>query len=227
MKNIAIILGGGSGSRFGGDMPKQFLPLNGKSVIEHSIDTFSSLSVIDEIAVVIHPDYIKNMKAIAEQRQWTKLTKIIAGGNERYESTYNAIKAYSGLIDETQTNFILHDAARPWVSTDIITRVVSALEQHEAVAVGIHSTDTIWQCSSDTVPTIQQIPIRQQMWRAQTPQAFRFSLLRKAYTKAVQNPAFQPTDDCGVVYSYCQDSPIYVVEGSESNRKITFPSDLQ
>ena len=208
-------------------MPKQFLPLDGKSVIEHSIDTFSSLPVIDEIAVVIHPDYIENMKVIAAQRQWPKLTKIIAGGKERYESTYNAIKAYTRLIDEEQTNFILHDAARPWVSTDIISRVVEALEQHEAVAVGIPSTDTIWQCSTDDVPTLQQTPSRQQMWRAQTPQAFRFSLLRKAYNKAVQNPSFQPTDDCGVVYAYGHGTSIYVVEGNESNKKITFPSDLQ
>ncbi|MBR2250680.1 MAG: 2-C-methyl-D-erythritol 4-phosphate cytidylyltransferase [Prevotella sp.] len=227
MRNIAIILAGGSGKRFGDKMPKQFLPLGGKSVIEHSVDAFMGVESIDEIAIVVHPDHLDRMKGIANRRKWGKLAHIIAGGSERYLSTLNAIEAYSGQVDETETNFILHDAARPWVSHEIIIRVVDALLHHEAVAVGVRSTDTVWQCSNQMEPVIQSIPPRNEMWQAQTPQAFRYKLLSDAYRSVVKDPSFHPTDDCGVVHSYAPALPIFVVEGELNNKKITYASDLE
>lgn len=231
--NIAVILAGGTGSRMGGSLPKQFLDLDGRPVIAHSIEAFDSHPAIDEVAVVIHPDWRGRMEEIVAQGHWQKVKKIIDGGSERYMSSLNAIMAY---IDEPDdTNLLLHDAARPFLSADIIDRVVAALERHDAVGVAVPSTDTVWEVHPDFIVEqtteisrfVARIPERKLMWRAQTPQAFRLPLIRDAYQRALQDPRFQATDDCGVVRKYMPGTKITVVEGNERNRKITFPEDLQ
>ena len=238
MKNIAVILAGGVGKRMGTEKPKQFLPLEGRAVIAHPIETFCAHPAIDEVAVVVHPDWRGEMEKIVACNNWTKLRKVIDGGAERYMSSLNAIMTY---IDEPDdTNLLLHDAARPWVSVDIVDRVVVALQYHEAVGVAVPSTDTVWEVHPDMsgewrvasgefeIPRfVARIPDRRLMWRAQTPQAFRLPLIRDAYQRALQDPQFQATDDCGVVRKYMPSVKIAVVEGEEENRKITFAEDLK
>lgn len=221
--NIAIVLAGGTGSRMGADKPKQFLLLDGQEVITHSIDTFERSPYIDEVAVVVHPDWIDHMQQLSMQHRWCKLRKIIPGGKERYMSSVNAIKAYQAYPDST--NLILHDAARPWLSPEIVERVADALSDHDAIGVGIPSTDTVWHTSDDQ-HTIHDIPTRNTMWRAQTPQAFRLGLIRQAYELALQDPQLQATDDCGVVLRYLPSHPIAIVQGEEQNKKITFKEDI-
>lgn len=229
MRNIAVILAGGVGSRMGGSEPKQFLPLGGRTVIEHSIETFANHPSIDEVAVVIHPDWRGRMEEIAARGRWEKLRKIVDGGSERYMSSLNAIMAY---IDEPDdTNLLLHDAARPFVSAAIVDRVVAALERHEAVGVAVPSTDTVWEVHPDFDAVevgrfVARIPERRLMWRAQTPQAFRLPLIRDAYQRALQDPQFRATDDCGVVRQYMPGTKITVVEGEERNMKVTTPHDI-
>lgn len=229
MRNIAVILAGGVGSRMGGSEPKQFLSLGGRTVIEHSIETFANHPSIDEVAVVIHPDWRGRMEEIAARGRWEKLRKIVAGGSERYMSSLNAIMAY---IDEPDdTNLLLHDAARPFMSAAIVDRVVAALERHEAVGVAVPSTDTVWEVHPDFDAVevgrfVARIPERRLMWRAQTPQAFRLPLIRDAYQRALQDPQFRATDDCGVVRQYMPGTKITVVEGEERNMKVTTPHDI-
>lgn len=229
MKNIAIVLAGGTGSRMGSPIPKQFMPLSGRAVIEHSIDSFNDHPSINEVAVVVHPDWRMRMEELAAQRGWSKLKKIVDGGSERYMSSLNAIMAY---IDEPDdTNLLLHDAARPWVSNEIVDRVISALQHHEAVGVAVPSTDTVWEVHPDFAERqvgrfVARIPERRLMWMAQTPQAFRLPLIRDAYQRALQDPQFQATDDCGVVRKYMPGTKIAVVEGSERNLKVTIPQDI-
>ena len=238
MKNIAVILAGGTGSRMGSSVPKQFLPLAGRTVIEHSIETFNNHPAIDEVAVVIHPDWRGRMEEIVAAGHWKKVKKIVDGGSERYMSSLNAVMAY---IDEPDdTNLLLHDAARPWVTKEIVDRVIDALQHHEAVGVAVPSTDTVWEVHPDMNEELRikneefimprfvaRIPERKLMWRAQTPQAFRLPLIRDAYQRALQDPMFQATDDCGVVRKYLPGIKITVVEGSEENRKITFAEDIK
>ena len=244
MKNIAVILAGGIGRRVGLDVPKQFLDMGGRRVIEYPITTFCSHPAISEVAVVIHPDWRGELESLVAANDWPRLTKIIDGGAERYMSTLNAVMAY---IDEPDdTNLLLHDAARPLVSTDIIDRVLAALQHNEAVGVAVPSTDTVWEVnaggdnvvdysdmSADMTQAqmgiprlVARIPERRLMWRAQTPQAFRLPLLRDAYQRALQDPQFVATDDCGVVRHYMSGVKIAVVEGSERNMKLTSADDL-
>ena len=253
MRNIAVILAGGVGRRMGGPIPKQFMLLNGRAVIEYSIETFNDHLAIDEVAVVVHPDWREEMEKIRARNGWTKLTKVIDGGSERYMSSLNAIMAY---IDEPDdTNLLLHDAARPWVSAEIVDRVTAALVSHEAVGVAVPSTDTVWEVHPDFAVQrdketksqrdnetmrgledlrtrslvdyfVARIPERRLMWRAQTPQAFRLPLIRDAYQRALQDPLFQATDDCGVVRKYMPGTKIAVVEGEERNMKLTSVGDM-
>lgn len=237
MRNIAVILAGGTGSRMGSSVPKQFLPLGGRTVIEFAIDAFDQHPAIDEVAVVVHPDWRKRMEEIVALRRWRKLTRVIDGGSERYMSSLNAIMAY---IDEPDdTNLLLHDAARPLVSAKVVDRVVAALRHHEAVGVAVPSTDTVWEVHPDMneelsieneefiMPRfVARIPERRLMWRAQTPQAFRLPLIRDAYQRALQDPQFRATDDCGVVRRYMPGTKVAVVEGEEMNMKLTHPDDV-
>ena len=226
--NVAVILAGGTGSRVGGDKPKQFLDVYGRTVIERSIDAFEQAEGIDEVAVVIHPDWMEHMQGLLAANSWQKVKRLLEGGSERYMSSLNAIAAYIDYPDDT--NLILHDAARPFVSQAVIARVVEALKWHEAVGVGIPSTDTVWEVRQDFDPQLSKfivrIPERSTMWRAQTPQAFRLPLIRDAYQCALQDPQFRATDDCGVVRRYLPGTKVHIVEGEEQNRKITFKEDL-
>lgn len=230
MRNIAIILAGGVGKRMGLPTPKQFVVHDGRELIEYPIETFNSHPDIDEVAVVVHPDWRSHMQDIVSRNHWDKLTKIIDGGSERYMSSLNAIMAYIDYPDDT--NMLFHDAARPIVSAAIIDRVAEALKNHEAVGVAVPSTDTVWEVHTDITGDslgrfVSRIPERRFMWRAQTPQAFRLPLIRDAYQRALQAHQFAATDDCGVVRRYMSGVKIAVVEGEEQNRKITFVEDLK
>ena len=220
--NIAVILAGGSGQRFGSDLPKQFLPLAGKTVIEHSVEAFERCEDIDEIAVVMHPDYLPRMQEIIDRNGWQKVRKLLPGGAERHLSTLAALNAYAGTPD---ANLILHDAARPAVSQRIIRDVVSDLQMHPAVAVAIPATDTVFEVSDDGA-TITAIPDRKRLRNAQTPQAFRLDILQNAYNKALKDSDFTCTDDCGVLLRYRPDIPIHLAPGDISNRKLTYPEDV-
>lgn len=221
--NIAVLLAGGHGARMGSDLPKQFLPLRGKTIIEHTIEAFSLNQNIDEIAIVMHRDYIARMQQIVDANGYSKVKKILSGGDERYLSTLAALEAYLDYPDDT--HLIFHDAVRPLVSQRIINDVVADLEHHRAVGVAIPSTDTIWQINPlDNV--VLTAPERSHLRRAQTPQAFHLVVIRDAYQRALQDVQFRCTDDCGVVLRYMKEVRVHIVEGENRNLKITLPEDL-
>lgn len=234
MKNIAIILAGGSGSRLGGDRPKQLLPLSdGRSILEHSVDAFERASCIDEIAIVMHPDWINEAEGLCQANGWTKVKKVLAGGKERWESSWKAIEAFNGdrlVVSGERINLWFHDAARPWVSERIIADVAKALEENEAVTVAVKVTDTIYQVDRLGVSgerlVVDSIPPRECFMRAQTPQAFRIEVIEEAYQRALSAGLIEATDDCGIVKRWMPEQPIYIVEGEEKNKKITYKEDL-
>ena len=225
--NIAVVLAGGVGARVGGAVPKQLLPLSdGRSVLEHSVDVFEQSAHIDEVCVVMHPDYIATAEAMVVSNAWRKVKHIIPGGKERWESSVNAIRLYQDKLESAQfatANILLHDAARPFVSQRIISDVCEALKENEAVVVAIPSTDTVYEMQNGCVA---RIPNRSTIMRAQTPQAFRLPLITKAYDIALNSENMQVTDDCGVVFNHIPTQPIHIVLGEEQNKKITFKEDI-
>ena len=219
-KNIAVILAGGSGARFGRDLPKQFLKVAGKKVIEHTIDVFEHNALIDEIAVVTRQEFISDLEQMTVNNHYTKVRKILIGGKERYHSSLSAINAYTNDED----NLIFHDAVRPLVNDRIINDCIEALNHYDAVDVAIPMADTIIQV--DEKDCISTIPTRSLLRSGQTPQCFKRGVIYKAYEIALQDPQFVTTDDCGVVRKYLPEVPVFVVKGEVFNMKITYKEDL-
>lgn len=219
VKNIAIILAGGKGVRLGSELPKQFIKIAGKKVLEHTLDVFEAHSEIDEIAIVSHSDYIRDVEHLLLKNSYIKVKKILAGGNERYDSSLAAIRAY----EDEKVNLIFHDAVRPLVSSRIISDCIRALEKYNAVDTAVKTTDTIIEVEDNL---IRNIPNRNKLNNGQTPQAFKREVIAKAYEKALQDPNFKATDDCGVVKKYLPEEEIFVVEGEGYNMKLTYTEDI-
>ncbi|MBL4561510.1 MAG: bifunctional cytidylyltransferase/SDR family oxidoreductase [Labilibaculum sp.] len=224
MRNIGIILAGGNGSRFGGNLPKQFIKVAGKTIIEHTLDVFQKCDSIDEIAIVINPSFTSEIETIVNNNQYNKVKKILLGGKERSDSSIAAINAYQDEQNADEIKLIFHDAVRPFINRTIINEVINSLSTCNAVDVAIKATDTIIEvCDKDT---IVNVPNRDQLRQGQTPQAFRLKTIKKAYQKALADPLFKTTDDCGVVLKYLPEETIKVVEGSSENIKITYDLDM-
>lgn len=220
MKNYAIILASGSGERTGLDTPKQFLKIAGKTVIEHTLQTFEKHPKIDEIIIVANKNYIEKVQTILKANKYKKLIKIVQGGATRKDSSYNGINS----INETEANVLIHDAVRPFISSKIIDDCIEALKSHKAIDVAIPSSDTI--VIADENNLIKQIPERRFFRRGQTPQCFYLPLIKKAHELSLKDDeAKNVTDDCSLVLRYNL-SDVFIVEGDHFNRKITYPLDV-
>ena len=222
METVAVILAAGSGSRTGLSTPKQFLPLGGKTVLEHSVQTFHDHPGIDQVVIVTAPDFIDRIKALAQTNRWNKVSAVLAGGKERFDSSLAAVRHFEGKPD---TVMLFHDAARPLVSGRIITDTLKAMERYNAVDVAIPAVDTIVQCNREGT-YMESIQDRNLLWRMQTPQGFRQRTIEQAYRIALKDPAFTATDDCGTVLRYLPDEKVGIVRGSERNIKLTYADDL-
>lgn len=220
-KNIGIILAGGSGRRIGGDIPKQFLTIAGRTILEYTLATFQKHSCIDEIAVVVNPIYQDKVRELIRTNRFTKVRHLLANGAERYHSTLSALNAYQ----QEDCNLLIHDAVRPLVSGRIIQEVADNLTNFQVVNVAIPATDTIIEVD-ETKTFIERIPNRSRLYQVQTPQGFYRPVLQRAYDLALLDPDFQTTDDCGVVKKYLPEERIKIVAGEISNIKITWPEDL-
>ena len=220
--NIGVILAAGSGSRTGLATPKQFLPLGGKTVLEHSVQTFHNHKGIDQVVIVTAPEFMDRVKDIVKANGWTKVTAVLAGGKERFDSSLAAVRHFS---DQPETVMLFHDAARPLVSDRIITDTLKAMEQYDAVDVAIPAVDTIVQCNREGT-YMESIQDRNLLWRMQTPQGFRQKTIQEAYQIALKDPKFTATDDCGTVLRYLPDVKVGIVRGSERNIKLTYADDL-
>ena len=220
MKHIAIVLAGGSGRRMGNALPKQFLKVNERMIIEHTIDAFERSVRIDEIAVVSHPDYVEEMKGIIAANAWKKVGRVLLGGKERTDSTLSALRAYT----EGDDRLLIHDGVRPLVSQEIIENVCDALMTCDAVNVVIPAVDTIIEVRDGAMVAA---PKRENLRQVQTPQGFKRAVLAQAFDRALEDPAFMATDDCGVVFKYAPDTTIKIVDGDTTNIKITDKEDLE
>ena len=227
MKHIVFILAGGLGSRVGGDTPKQLLPLeDGRSVLEHSVDAFEQSHYIHEIVIVMHPDWMDEAQELIRRNRWSKVRHLISGGKERWESSWNAISLHlKEDKKDPDTFYWFHDAARPFVSQDIIGRVAEGLRHHLAVTVAVPVTDTLYKIQRGK-GMVESIPPRESYMRAQTPQAFHYLVIGPAYMRAIEKGRIQATDDVGILMKYNPEVEVYVVEGEEANRKITYKEDL-
>jgi 2-C-methyl-D-erythritol 4-phosphate cytidylyltransferase len=221
LKNIFIILAGGTGQRMGSAIPKQLLKIAGKPIIQHTLENIIQIDSIDEILIVTHKSTIKDVEQILPNLNTKISIRIIAGGKTRTQSTLNAINA----INEKDAYVLLHDAVRPFIDKTIIKKCLKALQNYDAVDTAIVSADTI--VGIDNENCINSMPVRNILRRGQTPQCFKMSVLKKAYELAAKDKNFEATDNCGVIFKYLPNVKIKVVDGSAENIKITENIDLQ
>ncbi|SDT42389.1 bifunctional cytidylyltransferase/SDR family oxidoreductase [Microlunatus soli] len=234
LRNVAVILAGGVGSRVGMNIPKQLIKIAGKPIIEHTIIALSQSPLIDEIVIMMAPGHLDPVRAIVKTGGYTKVTQILEGAGADGTRNDTTRAALAALGDE-DCNVILHDAVRPLVSQTIIEANVRALDEYTAVDTAIPSADTIIQVDGELQggkrvgsdqPVIADVLSRPLLRRGQTPQSFRLSVIREAYEFAAEDPNFTATDDCTVVLRYLPDTPIAVVAGHERNMKVTEPIDI-
>jgi 2-C-methyl-D-erythritol 4-phosphate cytidylyltransferase len=237
MRMVAVVLGGGVGQRLGAGLPKQLLTLGGTTLIERCVAAFEAAPEVDEILVVMARGYTGQVEALLGSR-YRKVAAVIEGGQTRPESTRVALSAIAvaqhddALLPPGGTTppsppedpgVLLHDAARPLVDQRIIADCVAALCEHDAAGVAVATSDTI-VIAVDGV--MHSVPPRETLFRCQTPQCFRLSVITRAHELAAADPGYSPTDDCGVVLRYLPEIKVHIVPGSERNIKVTYPQDL-
>ena len=218
-RTVAVVLAGGTGERMGAGRPKQLIDVGGRPILARTIGAFDAHPGIGEVVVVMAAGHLREAAAIAAR--FGKTAAVIEGGDTRTASTVAALRALSDRPDDARVRF--HDAARPFVGPEVIDRVLHALDDHEAVAVGLPASETMVVVEDGLVASM---PPRETMSRFQTPQGFRLGTIRKAYELALADAGLRATDDCGIVHRYLPDVPIRVVEGSERNLKVTHPLDV-
>lgn len=220
MKNIAVLLAGGVGTRVGLDIPKQLIKIAGRPIMEHTLAALDAHPMVDEIIVLMAQGHLDAVHAMIRNGNYQKVTQVLEGADTRNETTLRAIRA----VTDDEANLLFHDAVRPMVTERIITECFEALETYDAVDTAIPSADTIVELGEDG--TIAAIPPRARLRRGQTPQAFKASTIRRAYAEAGLDPHFEATDDCTVVLRYSPDVPIGIVLGDDRNMKVTEPIDV-
>lgn len=217
--NVAVILAGGKGLRLGSSIPKQMLLLGQKPVISWSVDTFHKVDMIDKIIIVSEKNLISEMRKIFPEYDYPKILSFIEGGIERSDSSYNALVSSNFNKDDI---FLFHDAARPFVSEKIISAVINEVEISGACGTYIPSTDTIAIVKDSA---IESIPDRKTVYAAQTPQGFRYELIKKAHDFQKDVRSITITDDVSLIIN--MGINVSVIHGSSENIKITTEHDLK
>jgi 2-C-methyl-D-erythritol 4-phosphate cytidylyltransferase/2-C-methyl-D-erythritol 2,4-cyclodiphosphate synthase len=198
-------------------IPKQYLSLGGVPILTRAIAPFAAHPSVDDVIVAIHPDDVGLYEA-ASQSFSSRLRPPVAGGAERQDSVRLGLEA---LAANPPDRVLIHDAARPFVEPALITRVIASLDEHEAALPCVPVTDTLTTAKSGRVTGT--LP-RDELWRAQTPQGFRFDAILAAHRAAAKDASATFTDDAGIAQWFGLD--VALVEGSEANRKLTSAEDI-
>lgn len=224
---VAVVLAAGFGTRFDPDNPKQLVSVGGKPIVCWSIEAFERCARVSDIVVVVNSRVRSQVESLIDQRGYAKVRVVIDGGAERVDSTAAALDmlAQAGIPDDAK--ILIHDAVRPFVQQSAIDGSIDALDQFKAATVAYASTDTVLLTEDlGDLKVVRSVPDRPNTFRAQTPQSFRFSTIRKAYELAAADPDFHPTDDTRVVVDYLPNEPVAIVSGAETNLKITTLEDI-
>ena len=215
----AIVLAAGQGKRMHSKIQKQFLEIGGKPVLYYSLRCFQDSPLIEDIILVTGEESVLYcQKEIVDKYGFTKVTKVIPGGKERYDSVY------AGLLCCQDTDYVyIHDGARPFITEEMVQRGYEAVKRTNACVMGMPSKDTVKL--ADSSGYIKETPDRKIVWNIQTPQIFSYDLIRGAYESIRKKDMTGVTDDAMVVEQETG-TKILLVEGSYQNIKITTPEDL-
>lgn len=222
----AIVLSAGQGKRMKTAVQKQYIELEGKPVIYYTLKAFQDSGIIGDIVLVVGEGQEKFAREeIADKYHFTKVSAIVAGGAQRYDSVWQGLKAVQRLNAPSQSSYVfIHDGARMFVDEGIIRRGYKTVRRYRACVAGMPSKDTVKIVDDDGFAT--QTPKRKYVWAVQTPQIFETSLITEAYFRLMQEQDIDVTDDAMVVEQMLH-LPVRLFEGSYENIKITTPEDLE
>ncbi|ETO98323.1 putative 2-C-methyl-D-erythritol 4-phosphate cytidylyltransferase [Bifidobacterium sp. MSTE12] len=224
---MAVVLAAGFGTRFDESNPKQLVSVGGKPIVCWSIEAFENNPRVSDIIVVVNARVNDMVNALIDENGYGKVRAIVPGGEERVDSTLAALDLLKQAGIPADAKILIHDSVRPFVAQPSIDGCIDALDRFEAATVAFASTDTVLLTEDlGDRKVVRAVPDRPDTFRAQTPQAFRFDTINKAYELAAADPGFHPTDDTRVVVDYLPDTPVAIVEGSETNLKITTQADM-
>ena len=218
-RNTAIVLAAGQGKRMHSKVQKQFLEIQGYPVLYYSLRCFQESPLIQDIILVTGEESISYCKEeIVQKYGFTKVSAVIPGGKERYDSVY------AGLCECRDCEYVLiHDGARPFVTEEILKRGLQKVKETGACVIGMPSKDTVKL--SDEEGYVKETPNRKCVWTIQTPQIFLYSLIREAHDSIRQKDMSKITDDAMVVEQETG-AKVALAEGSYQNIKITTPEDM-
>ncbi len=217
MKTIAIIPSGGKGLRMGFNIPKQYVKVHGKEIIASTLQVFQNSSKIDEIAVSAQEDYFELLNEIKSNYSITKLKYIVKGGETRQDSVYNALNK----VEAGDNDLIaVHDAARPLLPIPLLDSAIDFARENNSVVVALQAKDTVIQGNN----IVKDYLKRDEIYLAQTPQIFTYSILKTAFNKAYEEN-YQGTDESTLVKKAGFDVKIF--PGSPINIKVTTKDDLK
>jgi 2-C-methyl-D-erythritol 4-phosphate cytidylyltransferase len=218
-KVSAIVLAAGEGKRMGSGIPKQYMLIKSRPLVYYALKAFEH-SPVDEVILVTGKEEIQYCrKYIVEKYGFRKVSKIVAGGSERYASVYQ------GLCAVGQADYVLiHDGARPMINREMIKRCILNVMEYRACVVGMPSKDTIKVVDEESYAV--HTPERKTLWQVQTPQCFEYDLVKGAYEKLMESKNTNATDDAMVVETYAR-VPVKLIEGGYDNIKITTPEDVR
>ncbi|MFA5173563.1 MAG: 2-C-methyl-D-erythritol 4-phosphate cytidylyltransferase [Candidatus Pacearchaeota archaeon] len=219
MKIYAIILAGGIGKRMNSHTPKQFLEISGKPIILYSLEEFEKNKNINGIIIVINKDLKENLENILKKFKISKLKKIVLGGETRQESAFNGLQA---LKDVNPDYVLIHDSARPFLSQDLINRIIDSLKNSIAVNPVIPIKSTIIKSDNEI---IKEFLGKKDLYEGQSPQGFHYNEILNAHLIAKKNNIINASDDCILIHRLSKD--IRIVEGDNNLIKITTPEDIE
>lgn len=213
----AIILAAGKSERMGSGVDKAFLSLVNKPVVAWSLIAFERCPAIDRIVLVVRKEQQLASKAVVKMFGISKIHAIVPGGVKRQDSVSAGLKA----CDIDTRLVVIHDGARPCVTSDLIGEVVAQAKRNGAVTVGRPMTDSMKRCAKGL--TVSESVSRERVWAVQTPQAFQMKIIREAYKQIPEKATF--TDDCQI--AEMAGNTVKIVECLKPNFKITTVEDLQ
>lgn len=218
-KCTAIVLAAGQGKRMNSKIQKQFLEVQGNPILYYSLRCFQNSPLIQNIILVTGEEVLSYCKSeIIEKYNFSKVTRIIPGGQERYDSVY------AGLLACEDCDYVfIHDGARPFITDEILQRGLEGVQDTGACVIGMPSKDTVKL--ADSRGFVKETPDRSRVWTIQTPQVFSYSLIFEAHKSIRRKDMNSITDDAMVVEQETG-AEIRLVEGSYQNIKITTPEDL-
>ncbi|MBR3868937.1 MAG: 2-C-methyl-D-erythritol 4-phosphate cytidylyltransferase [Clostridia bacterium] len=217
----AAVLAGGSGLRMGGSLPKQFLSVAGKPVIIRSIEAFLRSGSVDRIFVAVSADFFDYTKELVAQYLGEADITVVVGGKNRNETLLNVLHGISDISDDDI--ILTHDAVRPFIDKRIIDENIIAAREYGACNTVVPAVDTILRSSDGRF--IESVPVRSEIFHAQTPQSFGVKKLLSLYENLSNEEMETFTDSCSVFLSAGE--RVFLVTGDRNNIKLTYPEDME